>query len=219
MRERLGLPEVPERDRDRDRDDELARLVREGLARAVAREAERLVGLERRVLERLEQKRGPRDEGRAAGGLRPLERVRSALAFGPRPAWAVAAVTVAVGLGLFALGFWLGQRTAPVLPSEPRGVEFVLFHPTAKEVTLAISYPVAGKPEWHDIPLKKKPGGLWYISLELPPGTYEYGFKIDGQWWAYDPAADYLVLSADNTVNAVREVRATGSGARAGDQS
>ncbi len=191
MRERLELYEMPEHD------DEVAQLIREGISQAVSREDERLVGLELRVVHALERR-----QARRASGVRAwVERVLPALR--PRPAWALA---TAAALALFALGFWLGSQTAEPFVGEPQGVEFVVFQPTAKEVSLAISYPVNGRPEWQDIPMKKR-DGFWYISLQLPPGTYEYGFKIDGQWWAYDPAADYLVLSADNTVNAVREIR------------
>jgi len=165
------------------REEEIGRFVREGLAEA-ARQRERLERLEVEVVEALKRRRA----------RRPAWRPQTQL----RPAWVLAAVA------LFALGFLLGSLSAD--PLKAQGVTFVVFRPDAEEVTLAISYPVEGRPEWHDIPLQRR-GGLWFISLELPPGTYEYGFKIDGEWWAYDEAADYYVLSANNTVNAVREVK------------
>lgn len=167
------------------RDEEISQFVREGLSRAVAQEHERITRIEDRVMRRLAERRGRRSFARLSMP-------------GLKPAWAFAAAAT-----LFVLGFFVGNWTAD--PFKDKGVEFVVFHPTAQQVTLSISYPVAGRIEWEDIPMKKR-SGLWYISLPLPPGTYEYGFKIDGQWWAYDEAADYYVRSTNNTVNAVREI-------------
>jgi hypothetical protein len=169
------------------REDEVARFLRDGLSYQVAGEDERLAGMERSVMQALERRR-----------------TRRARRFSiPRvgPAW----VYAAAALLLFALGYTIGSRTADPF-NQPQGVEFVIYHPEAQQVSLAISYPVEGYPEWQDIPMNKR-DGLWYLNLKLPPGTYEYGFKIDGRWWAYDPAADYLVTSADDTINAVREIR------------
>ncbi len=168
-------------------DDEVGKLLREGLSQAVAREEERLSRLEINVMRELERRRSRRRFDWLLGTP------------GLRPAWALAAAAA-----LFVLGFLVGNWTSN--PLSAQGVEFVVFNPEAKEVTLAIDYPVEGYKEWQDIPLKRR-NGLWYINLKLPPRTYEYGFKIDGQWWAYDPAADYLVRSVNNTVNAVREVK------------
>jgi len=183
-------------------EDEVARLVKEGLEYEALRGAERLAGLELRVMRALEERRArARRSPRRSPARRLLEVLEGLRA--PRPARALAATAAA--LAIFALGFLVGSWASDPFVAE-RGVEFVIYHPEARQVSLAISYPVEGRPEWQDIPMKKR-DGLWYISLQLPPGTYEYGFKIDGEWWAYDPAADYLVRSADNTVNAVREIR------------
>lgn len=167
-------------------DDEVGRLIKESLSRAVAQEEERLARLEIKVIQELTRRRSRRRF--AWLGTPSL-----------RPAWALAAAAA-----IFALGVLVGNWTSN--PLNAQGVEFVVFNPTAKEVTMAISYPVAGYQEWQDIPLKER-DGLWHINLRLPPGTYEYGFKIDGRWWANDPAADYLVMSANDTINAVREVQ------------
>lgn len=192
--------EIPsELDRE---EDEVARFLREGLEYEASRGAERLGDLELRVMSALEERRARRPNRRF---LEVFERLRV-----PQPAGALAATAA---LAIFALGFLVGSLVGS-WASNPfvaeQGVEFVIYHPEARQVSLAISYPVEGRPEWQDIPMKKR-DGLWYIRLQLPPGTYEYGFKIDGEWWAYDPAADYLVRSADNTVNAVREIRVGGS--------
>lgn len=201
MRDELYRDMPSELDLDLE-EDEVARFLREGLEYEASRGAERLAGLELRVVRALEERRAHAHRAPARRLLEIFERLRV-----PKPAAAL--VAVAAALAIFAVGFWVGSWTSDPFVSE-RGVEFVIYHPEARQVSLAISYPVGGQPEWHDIPMKKK-DGIWYIRLELPPGTYEYGFKIDGEWWAYDPAADYLVRSADNTVNAVREIRVGGS--------
>ncbi|OGF54187.1 MAG: hypothetical protein A2Z21_09415 [Candidatus Fraserbacteria bacterium RBG_16_55_9] len=167
-------------------DDEIGRLIKEGLSRAVAQEEERLARLPLNVMHELERRRSRRRFTWL--GTPSL-----------RPAWALA-----VAAAIFAVGFLVGNWVSN--PFSSQGVEFVVFNPTAQQVTMAISYPVAGHNEWQDIPLRER-DGLWYINLRLPPGTYEYGFKIDGRWWANDPAADYLVMSANDTINAVREVQ------------
>jgi hypothetical protein len=170
------------------REDEIGRLIKEGLSRAVAQQEERLTRLELNVMSEIEMRRS-----RRRFNWLSFSRLR--------PAW-----TLAAAAAVFLLGFLAGNWMTN--PLSAQGVEFVVFNPEAKEVTLAISYPIAGYREWQDIPLKER-NGLWYINLQLPAGTYEYGFKIDGKWWAYDPAADYLVMSANDTINAVREVQST----------
>lgn len=172
-------------------EDEIARFVKQGLSRAVAEERGRLEGLERRVTQALEGRRKRRRIARP--GLPPA---------GLRPAWALAATAAVFLLGLY-VGAWLSN------PLPQQGVTFALYDPTAQNVSLAIGYPVEGHSEWEPVPMQKR-DGFWYLSLRLPPGTYEYGFKIDGRWWADDPAADYWVMSANNTVNAVREVTVAG---------
>ena len=118
-----------------------------------------------------------------------------------RPAWAMAAVA-ALAL-VFVGGLYTGSQLGT--PLSQQGVEFALYAPNAQNVSMAISYPAKGKTEWQPIPMTQR-DGLWSVSLRLPPGTYEYGFKIDGSWWANDPAADYLVTGAGNALNAVREI-------------
>lgn len=64
-------------------------------------------------------------------------------------------------------------------------------------------------------PLKKTAGGVWRISLQLAPGSYEYKFLVDGNWICepgvdeYDPqlrdSADY-VPNAHGSMNRKLEV-------------
>ena len=32
----------------------------------------------------------------------------------------------------------------------------------------------------------------WALCVPLPPGTYRYGFVVDGRYWAEDPNALWL---------------------------
>lgn len=173
-------------------DAEVAHLIRDGLNEAVARDRERLRDMDRRVMSRIQGKSAPKRR------RSPRSRWFTATL---RPAWAMAAVA-ALAL-VFAGGLYVGTQIGT--PLSHQGVEFALFAPNAENVSVAISYPAKGKSEWQPIPMTKR-DGLWSVSLRLPPGTYEYGYKIDGRWWANDPAADYLVTGAGNALNAVREI-------------
>ncbi len=173
-------------------DAEVARLIRDGLDEAVARDRERLADLDRRVITRIAGERA--SKRRRALPSRWFTPAR-------RPAWAMA--TVALLALVFVGGLYVGTQIGT--PLSQQGVEFVVHAPNAENVSMAISYPAKGKSEWQPIPMSKR-NGIWSVSLKLPPGTYEYGYKIDGQWWANDPAADYLVSGAGNALNAVREI-------------
>ncbi len=45
----------------------------------------------------------------------------------------------------------------------------------------------------------------WHLELELPPGTYEYRFVVDGEW-GDDPEAARRVANPFGGENAVRVV-------------
>lgn len=38
-------------------------------------------------------------------------------------------------------------------------------------------------------PMQRADNGHWSVTVELPPGTYQYMFVIDGSAWVPDPAA------------------------------
>lgn len=69
--------------------------------------------------------------------------------------------------------------------------------PTKVDVSLELDSPdaktvhVAGQfNDWkpNDIELKKGADGIWRVTLNLSPGTYEYKLIVDGQDWIPDPA-------------------------------
>lgn len=58
-------------------------------------------------------------------------------------------------------------------------------------------------------PMQPQADGLWSIELELPPGTYEYRFVVDGCCWCSDPNATDTVLNPFGDYNAVLRISAT----------
>lgn len=165
---------------------EFEEYLKSALQEEVATHAARLEGLEGRVLDRLSERllrRGPLARLREA--FTPLAR---------RPAWAFA-LTAAVFLvaGIF-IGFAL---SSPAL-SSGNGVLFVVAYPEAHSVTVAGDFN-----NWTDTPLQRTKEGLWVLKLNLPPGRYEYAFKIDGKKWVPDPRADEYVKTYGGQYNSV----------------
>jgi len=77
--------------------------------------------------------------------------------------------------------------------------------PEAKRVCVAGSFN-----EWQPeaAPLKAEADGLWNLELNLPPGTYEYRFVVDG-CWCDDPNATETTPNLFGGHNAVLRVSAT----------
>jgi 1,4-alpha-glucan branching enzyme len=61
--------------------------------------------------------------------------------------------------------------------------------------------------QWEDEPidLTKGPGGVWRITLELPPGLHHYRFLVDGQW-RDDPDCKTRVPNAFGGQDMMRKV-------------
>jgi 1,4-alpha-glucan branching enzyme len=87
--------------------------------------------------------------------------------------------------------------------------EFVVYDPEAKTVSVAGTFN-----DWRvdANPLTRDAEGTWRLSLNLPPGRYEYKFIVDGKWCCEpgsDPAYDGRGGCACNdygTMNRVLEV-------------
>jgi 1,4-alpha-glucan branching enzyme len=81
-------------------------------------------------------------------------------------------VHVAVWLAAFAMNACGALATA-----EP--VTFWLHAPQAQDVQLAGSF----APSWqHRHSLRRGANGYWSVTLDLPPGRYEYLYHVDGSW-------------------------------------
>lgn len=83
-----------------------------------------------------------------------------------------------------------------------RRVTFTVRAPEAREVFLVGTFN-----NWDPagIPMKPDGKGNWKAQLMLPPGTYEYRLRVDGEW-RDDPSAAMRVPNPFGTENCVREV-------------
>ena len=50
-------------------------------------------------------------------------------------------------------------------------------------------------------------GGVWTKSLRLKPGSYQYKFIVDGEWWA-DPENPEYCYNEHGTTNSIIDVPA-----------
>ncbi len=93
-------------------------------------------------------------------------------------------------------------RTAPK-PKLGRKIEFEFYAPQTKKVELAAAFN-----DWNasESPLKKDRDGKWRITVNLPPGRYEYRFLVDGDW-QNDQRPVECIPNAFGTWNCVLEVQ------------
>lgn len=79
---------------------------------------------------------------------------------------------------------------------------FAIFAPEAQTVEL-----VGNFTDWEQNPisLKKSKDGTWKTTIALGPGTYEYRFKVDGQW-RNDPECPRRTTNPFGEENCIREV-------------
>lgn len=128
---------------------------------------------------------GSTDEAVWVAGLAPDTRgVRALLAaereLGPVEVRAELSLSKAWGLGeqqrLHAvLGASWGRRTRQPVADEPAAWHLVLHLPSADEVVLMGSFN-----GWQPIPLEPGEGGVWSLTLDLPPGRHELILLVDG---------------------------------------
>ena len=90
----------------------------------------------------------------------------------------------------------------PAKKVDPKKQTFSFTAPMATSVLLAGDFT-----HWqeHPIPLKKRPRGLWQVTVELPPGLYHYRFIVDNEW-RDDPECTLRVPNTFGSENAVRRV-------------
>ena len=106
-----------------------------------------------------------------------------------RPVWVPLMAAAAVAI------IWVSSR-GPVPPTAPQAsvastadtiyVRFELAAPGAHTVSLAGSFN-AWVPD--GLPLTRRDGGVWSITVPLRIGEYEYQFLVDGTEWVPDPEA------------------------------
>lgn len=116
-------------------------------------------------------------------------------------------MVIAVVLGLQMLP--QVEPTAPVaanaaapVAANTVSVRFELYAPQAQQVALAGNFN-----NWLPrIPLRQRTDGRWIAEVQLPPGSYEYAFVLNGQDWVADPRAVVYRDDGFGTKNAVRIV-------------
>jgi 1,4-alpha-glucan branching enzyme len=81
-------------------------------------------------------------------------------------------------------------------------VNFSLLAPQAESVSIAGDFN-----NWNSIshPMKKDKKGIWKISFNLQPGTYQYRFLVDREWQS-DPNCTDCVENPFGTLNCVKKV-------------
>jgi 1,4-alpha-glucan branching enzyme len=54
--------------------------------------------------------------------------------------------------------------------------------------------------------MKRDANGIWTKALKLKPGSYQYKFLVDGEWWA-DPENQDFCYNEHGTTNSILTVR------------
>jgi hypothetical protein len=113
-----------------------------------------------------------------------------------RPAFAAAAVIVAIALGIV-VGRGLGPKPqrgpSAIVPSPyaearaARTVEFVLVAPEASNVSVVGDFN-AWDPAATPL-MRQGKGAVWSARVTLPAGRHVYSFVLDGERWMSDPQA------------------------------
>jgi 1,4-alpha-glucan branching enzyme len=55
---------------------------------------------------------------------------------------------------------------------------------------------------WQGQPMRKQKSGQFVANLELPPGTYEYRYLVDGEWHN-DPDNNAFAMNVFGSTNSV----------------
>jgi chromosome partitioning protein len=81
-------------------------------------------------------------------------------------------------------------------------VTFSFLSPQAESVSIAGDFN-----DWNPVrhPLRKDKKGVWKVSLDLAPRTYQYRLLVDGQW-QNDPGCADVVENPFGSLNCVRRV-------------
>lgn len=103
---------------------------------------------------------------------------------------AAAAVVLAVIRPWEHTGVATGERATPTAALTATGLvptRFMLVAPEASQVTLVGDFndwSTDSTPMSHEVA-----GGLWTVTVPIPPGRYRYAFFVDGEAWVPDPGA------------------------------
>lgn len=131
------------------------------------------------------------------------ERVREFLLAPHALRWNMAGAAAVFSLVVaVTLGFQVLPSRDPAPGAELATVSFEIRAPQAEQVALAGNFS-----DWQPrIPLRKSDNGRWIAEVELPPGSYEYAFVLDGDRWVADPRAASSRDDGFGNRNSVRTV-------------
>ena len=84
-----------------------------------------------------------------------------------------------------------------------RSIDFAVAAPDAKAVCVVGEFN-----DWsvETHPLQQQDYGTWRITLQLPPGRYQYKFVIDGNKWEDDADNPHRMTNEFGTSNSILEV-------------
>ncbi len=93
------------------------------------------------------------------------------------------------------------QRASPEMAT--RSIWLNVVAPHAKSVSVVGEFN-----DWsmERHPLQQMDGETWHIILQLPPGTYQYKFVIDGTRWEEDACNPKRTMNEFGTANSILEV-------------
>ncbi len=95
------------------------------------------------------------------------------------------------------------KRKASTQESSLRSIDLAVLAPDAQSVSVVGEFN-----DWQasSHPLRQRDGETWQITLQLPPGTYQYKFVIDGTRWEDDADNPKRLMNEFGTSNSILEV-------------
>ena len=95
------------------------------------------------------------------------------------------------------------KRKAAPTATPVRSVALALLAPDAKTVSVVGEF---NNWQIESHPLQQRENEGWHITLQLPPGTYQYKFVIDGTRWEDDADNPKRTINEFGTSNSILEV-------------
>jgi 1,4-alpha-glucan branching enzyme len=95
------------------------------------------------------------------------------------------------------------NRKASAQDASLRSIVLAVLAPDAQSVSVVGEFN-----DWQTAshPLKQSDGETWQITLQLPPGTYQYKFVIDGTRWEDDADNPKRMMNEFGTSNSILDV-------------
>lgn len=160
----------------------------DGIIDILKEPAELRPGFTERVMAEIE--RLPAHEGLVPTAAVPWWRRQWTVRMTPLRGLAFAGGMAALLLAAVVTGWRAGGSTPAVAsPVGQEPLQFVLVAPEASAVTL-----VGDFNDWSvsATPLRQAEGGVWTVTVPLPPDRYRYSFVVDGKIWRNDPGASSM---------------------------